>query len=697
MLRVSAGFDDGFGERPSQERHWRVLTHVLAILIVLVPMVIGLAGLVVLPLVRSVAGVVKPYATLPLPKPAPGAETTFVFDRSGKLLTTLHAGVNRVPIPFSQMPQSLRDAVIAAEDEDFYRHGGVSYRAIVRAALADVENKEFQQGGSTITQQYVKNVYTGGERTLERKIREAVLAVKLEQRLSKNQILQGYLNTVYFGSGAYGAQAAAQTYFGISARKLTLLQSATLAAIIPAPAMFDPQEHPDIAKARRNTVLQRMADLRFIGEAESEELKAEPLKVHKQRRRTISQSSYFNQYVSEQLVKSYGYKQTFEGGLRVRTTLDSRMQRAAEQAVATHLSTPGDPSAALVAIDPRTGEIRAMVGGRNFDKKKFNLAVQAHRTTGSAAKVFTLVAAMEKHISLDSNWNGPPDLVIDDPRCFDPTKQKPWEVHNYADESAGTMSLASATANSVNTIFAQLVTVVGPSRVVDVAHRMGIESDLQRVCSITLGSQAVTPLEMTSAYATLASRGVYHTPRSIAAIDAAGGRTIFEEDTSGKRVLKQNVADLATWTLQGVIREGTGTRADIGRPAAGKTGTAQDYVDAWFCGYTPQLATCVWVGYPKGEISLHNIEGFASVFGGSIPAMIWHDFMMAALHGSPALGFPEPDFSTNDVFPDQSVGTEPTSSPSPESGGKTGGGGSGSDPAPSPGPTRCWPRGHCKP
>jgi penicillin-binding protein 1A len=674
----------------------RVLAQVLIIVIVLVPVVVSMAGLVAIPLVRSISGVVKPYTQLPLPRTPRGPETTFVYDSRGKLLTTLNAGVNRVPIAFSQMPQSLRDAVIAAEDEDFYRHGGVSYRAIARAALADVENKEIQQGGSTITQQYVKNVYTSGERTVDRKIREAVLAVKLERKLSKNQILQGYLNTVYFGSGAYGAEAAARTYFGTPARKLTTLQSATLAAVIPAPAMFDPEEHPDVAKARRNAVLQRMADLGYLTQGEADELKAKSLKVHERKRRTISQGSYFNQYVSDQLVKSYGYQQTFEGGLRVTTTLDSRLQRAAERAVAENLSTPGDPSAALVAIDPRTGEIRAMVGGANFNKRKFNLAVQAHRTTGSAAKVFTLVAAMEKHISLDSTWNGPPDIVIDDPRCFDPTKQEPWEVHNYADESAGTMSLASATANSVNTIFAQLVTVVGPSKVVDVAHRMGIQSKLQSVCSITLGSQAVTPLEMTSAYATLASRGIYHTPRSIATIDTSSGRSVFKADTTGERVLDQNVADLTTWTLQGVIREGTGTRADIGRPTAGKTGTAQDYVDAWFCGYTPQLATCVWVGYPKGEISLTNVEGFASVFGGSIPAMIWHDFMSVALQGTRVLGFATPDFSTNDVFPDESVSTEPTSGPKPKDQGTGGGtGGGGTAPAPSPDPTQCWPPGHC--
>jgi 1A family penicillin-binding protein len=660
---------------------------VFVIFLIIIPIVVAMAGLVAVPLIRSVSGVVEPYVKLPLPKKGPGPETTFVYDRKGKLLTTLHAGVNRVAIPFSQMPLVLREAVIAAEDEHFYEHGGLSYQAIVRAALADLTHRSIEQGGSTITQQYVKNVYTGGERTIERKIREAVLAVKLEERLRKDQILENYLNTVYFGNGAYGAEAAAKTYFRVPARRLSLLQSATLAAVIPAPARFDPRTNPEVAKIRRNDILQRMAELGFISQAEANELETSRLKVVKAKRRTITQTSYFNQYVSDQLVKSYGYDTTFEGGLRVKTTLDRDMQRAAEAAVSRNLSTPGDPAAALVAIDPRTGEIRAMVGGANCNKRKFNLAVQAHRTTGSAAKVFTLVGAMEKHISLDSTWTGPPDLVIEDRRCMGP--DGPWEVHNYADESAGTMSLASATAHSVNTIFAQLVTVVGPSKVVDVMHRMGIQSKLQEVCSVTLGSQPVTPLEMTSAYATLAARGVYRQPHSISTIGTATGESMFHADTTGRRVLGQNVADLTTNTLEGVIQGGTGTAANIGRPAAGKTGTAQDYVDAWFCGYTPQLAACVWIGYPKGEIPLHDIEGFANVFGGSIPAMIWHDFMSTALQRLPVLSFHAPDFSTNDVFPE---GTIATPEPSPtdtggRGGGNSGGGDSGGG---TTSPTPCW-------
>jgi penicillin-binding protein 1A len=660
------------------------------VVLLTIPMIALSIGIIVVPLARAVTRVVSKYTDIPLPKAPSDPQTTFVYDRNGRLLTTLHAGINRIDVPISQVPQSMQDAVVAAEDDRFYHHGGISFPAIARAALADFLHKTIEQGGSTITQQYVKNVYTGNEQSIERKIREAVLAVKLERTMSKTQILEKYLNTVYFGNGAYGVQAAAETYFGIPARKLNMLKSATLAALVPAPVKFDPRKHPDVARARRNEVLGRMAELGYVSAAQAAQLQRQPLKVlMRTPGQTISQGSYFNQYVSDQLVKAYGYNATFEGGLRVTTTLDQNLQRAAEQAVADHLSTPGDPSAAVVAIDPRTGNILAMVGGSNFNKKKFNLAVQAHRTTGSAAKVFTLVAAMEQRISLDSTWDGPPDLVIDDPRCFDPTGNKPWDVHNYADESAGTMTLASATAHSVNTIFAQLVVEVGPSRVKNVMERMGIRSPLQAVCSITLGSQPVTPLEMTSAYATLASRGIYHLPRSIASIKTASGRQIFEENSTGKRVLKQNVADLATFALQGVIREGTGTRADIGRPAAGKTGTAQDYVDAWFCGYTPQLVTCVWIGYPKGEISLHNVEGFANVFGGSIPAMIWHDFMARALAGAPVLDFATPDFSQNDVFPSGS-GAAPSPSP-------FGPPGIGPNPSPNPNPkpTRCWPPGHC--
>jgi penicillin-binding protein 1A len=390
--------------------------------------------------------------------------------------------------------------------------------------------------------------------------------------------------------------------------------------------------------------------------------------------------------VVKQLVDTDGYQRTFEGGLRVATTLDPEMQRAAEKAVAQHLPDSSDPSAALVAVDPSTGAIRALVGGRDFDKKKFNLATQAHRQTGSAAKTFTLVAAVEKGISLNTIWSGPSSIVIEDPRCMgpdpqDPSQEKPWEVHNYADEESGTFTLSQAIAHSVNTIFAQLVVDVGPDRVRHVMRELGVRSSkLQDVCSITLGSQAITPLEMTSAYATLAARGVYHAPMAIRQIKSATGQVVQKSPVAGERVMDQNDADVVTFALQGVIQSGTGTAAAIGRPAAGKTGTGQNFQDAWFCGYTPQLATCVWVGYPKGEIPMENVEGLSHVFGGSIPAAIWHDFMDRALAGAPIESFATPDLSGYDTVPSHALIFQPHPT----------------KPSPQPSPTCSGPRWKCK-
>ena len=348
-----------------------------------------------------------------------------------------------------------------------------------------------------------------------------------------------------------------------------------------------------------------------------------------------------------------------------------------------------------------------MVGGRDFDKRKFNLATQGHRQTGSAAKTFTLAAAVEKGISLNTIWQGPSSIVIDDERCIgpdpdDPSQEKPWEVGNYADGEAGTFTLAQAIAHSVNTIFAQLVVDVGPDQVVRVMRELGVRSsNLEDVCSITLGSQAITPLEMTSAYATLAARGVYHPPVSITEIRSASGGLIEKAPLRGERVMEENDADTVTFALQGVVQGGTGTAAAIGRPVAGKTGTGQNFQDAWFCGYTPQLATCVWVGYRKGEIPMHNVEGLANVYGGSIPAAIWHDFMLRAMAGQPVEAFATPDLSGYDTKPKHGFVYAP-SQPSTGTVSTPGGGGGGGpqpspapSPAPLPSPTCQKPKPHC--
>jgi len=566
--------------------------------------------------------------------------TTFVYDRRGNLIGTLHAGVNRTPVPLSAMSESIQHAVLAVEDKNFYRHGGVDVGAILRAAMADYTHHSIEQGGSTITQQYVKNVYLGGQRTISRKLKEAVLAEKLERIYTKDQIFERYLNAVYFGNGAYGVEAAAETYWHIHASQLNPLQSATLAGLIKSPVYYDPVTQPARSKERRNLVLEDMAKQGYITYETAAALEAKPIKVFSPRPTADSRFAYFMDYVSKGLQQQFGVEQTFSGGLRVQTTLDAGLQIAAEKAVSNWLSTPGDPSAALVAIDPRNGEIRAMVGGNNFTRRKFNLATQAHRQAGSAFKPFTLVAALQKGISLNSIWVGPPHLTIPDRRCLGP--DGPWQVANYADESAGTMSLMQGIAHSVNTIFAQVVVKAGPSNVARAAHAMGITSRLLPVCSITLGSQAVSPLEMADAYATLAARGIHHAPQSIGVVKDSNGTALWRDDQPGRRVISQSVADLATVALQGVIDHGTGTAANIGRPAAGKTGTAENFQDAWFCGYTPQLTTCVWVGYPKGEIPMHYVDGFADVFGGSIPANIWREFMARAMANLPVLGFANP-------------------------------------------------------
>jgi len=626
----------------------------------------AIAAIPLLLLGVGAAGFAYVYSTIHLPSVPPLRQTTYLLDRSGRPFTELHAAVDRTVIPFARMPLRLRQAVVAVEDKRFYSHDGVDPLAIARAAWADVQDGSFDQG-ATITQQYVKTVFTGSEPTLGRKIREAVMAIKLEHELTKDQILAKYLNTIYFGHGAYGAQAAARTYFGRDAENLTLLQSATLAAAIAGPSRYDPMVHRAAARVRRNYVLRQMVQIGAIGEARATRLAWEPVNtIVPQVLR--SPAAYFADYTRRYLESRYGSGRVFGGGLRVKTTLDLSWQRAAQRAVRSYLGGRHDPAAAVVAIDPRDGAIRAMVAGRNFRVAKFNLATQAHRQAGSAFKVFTLATALEDGISPRSMWDGPPSIVIPDRRCY--TNGARWHVSNYADEAAGTMTLAQATAHSVNTIFAQVVTQVGPDNVAQTAHRMGIQSPLEPYCSITLGTEEVTPLEMTEAYATLAAQGVRHEPTPVAVVRGPDGTVIDHPvDQAGQAVLWPDHANMITSILEDAMTSGTGTAAAIGRPAASKIGTAQDYTNAWFCGYVPQLAACVWVGYPQGNISMRNIGGFPAVYGGSIPALIWHRFMSVATTGMPVQSFQAPslaEFPPPTPIPTLTPTLTPTTTPQPK-------------------------------
>ena len=629
------------------------------------------------------------YVRIDLPKALPPVQTSFVYDRNGELLSTFHGSVDRTLIPFGQMPQHLREAVLAVEDARFYEHGGVDFKGTIRAAWSDLVARETVQGGSTITQQLVKRVYAGhytapGEngirdyvippRTVKEKAREVLLAIKVERTLSKDKILARYLNTVYFGHGAYGIEAAAQTYFGVPARRLTVMQSATLAGILTAPEAYDPIDHPFDAKFRRDFALDRMVQYGYLDRPRADRMKQKaccgiPVSLQRGSQAQIEapgDAEYFVQYVREDLAKRYGAAAVFGGGLQVTTSLDLGYQAAAEHAIESHLPSPQDPGAALVAIEPSTGHVLAMAGGKDFSVSQLNLATfkgGTGRQAGSSFKAFTLAAAMKQGFDLDSRWYGPNTITIHDPVCYGP--EGPWQPEN-AEGGGSSYTLQSATAHSVNTVFAQLVVEVGPDSVVEMAHDLGIRSDLPAVCAITLGSVAVNPLEMTDAYATLADRGVRHRPNPLLQVRSPGGRIDPGVVPKGRRAVDENVADLVTYALQDVVDYGTGASARLSSwPAAGKTGTAQDTVDAWFCGYTVQIAACVWVGFPKGQIPLVDIEGVSQVFGGTIPAAIWHDFMETAMQGKKAVSFATPSFGGQTVTPSAEAPIPAPPSPSP--------------------------------
>jgi penicillin-binding protein 1A len=602
-------------------------------------------------------------------------ENSFLYASDGSLLGVVPSTTNRQPLKLGLMSPWLPKATVAIEDNRFWQHGALDYQGIARALYENATAGRIVQGGSTITQQLVRNLYIGkADRTFARKVKEACLAEKLAKIWTKKQILAAYLNEVFYGRHAYGAQAGAQTFFSTDARRLTLPQAALIAGLPQAPSQYDPLAHPDRALDRRDEVLRAMLLHGDITASEYAGAVAAPLGLQLGSLYSAQRQPNFFGWAATQLVKRFGARRVEAGGLQVRTTLDPRMQFAARSAVRSVLREKYDPAAALVAIDPRTGAVRAMISYLpNGRRMKFNLAWQSTRTTGSAFKPIALTAAMTQDVSITTGLSGPSSLTITDPKCA--TNGVPWTVHNYADESGGYMSLLDATAHSVNTIYAQLVDIIGPENVVTTARKLGIRSPLQPVCSIGLGTQAVNPLEMTNAYATLAARGVHRDPQAFEVVRGPNGGVIGKLNAPGVQTIDRNAADLVTYALEGVVNHGTGTAAYFGRPAAGKTGTAENYVDAWFCGYVPQLAACVWIGYPKAEIPLYGVEGWSAVFGGSLPAMIWNRFMSEAVKKLPVKDFVYPQFTGHTVsspytyiptYTPSSTTTETTSKPAPQ-------------------------------
>jgi penicillin-binding protein 1A len=589
-------------------------------------------------------------------RPLSLGENSFLYTNNMQLLGVVPSATNRQPLPLRKISPWLPQATVAIEDARFWQHGALDYQGIARALYQDISKGHVVQGGSTITQELVRNLFIGDpKRTLSRKIKEACLAEKFFQGHSRKQILADYLNEVFYGRHAYGAQAAATTYFSKKASELSLVQAALLAGLPQAPTVYDPLRNPHAALARRNDVLRAMWKNGYITASKLRSATKKPLLLKPGHLYTQLHQPNFFGWATQQLAKlpHFGQQQVELGGLKVRTTLDTRLQGLASHAIQSVLRTPTDPAAALVAIDPRTGAVKAMVDYLPSGKRmQFNFATQGHRSTGSAFKPITLATALSEGDSLYSTFYGPPELFITDPQCS--TNNGPWDVHNYADEEAGTMNLIDATANSVNTIFAQLIAKVGVRNVQAMAHRLGITTrgqNFKPVCAMTLGAVGFTPLELTDVYATFASGGIHHTPHAFVSVRGPNGKLIpgTKLTTSGTRAIGANVDAELTYALEGVIQHGTGTAAAIARPAAGKTGTAENFQDAWFCGYVPQLATCVWVGYPKAEIPLTDVEGVYQVAGGTLPAEIWHDFMGPAVANLPVKGFPSPDFTGTSI------------------------------------------------
>ena len=578
------------------------------------------------------------------------SESSRIYAADGTLLTVLHAEQNREVVTFEQLPKTLVDGVVSIEDKRFWEHNGVDLQAVLRAAKANAEAGGIAEGGSTITQQYVKNALLDAEQTLNRKLREMSLALELERNFSKELILGLYLNTIYFGHGAYGVQAAAQTYFGVPVTQLSLPGSALLAGLIQSPSATDPFISPDAALARRNVVLEQMLADGRISDSEALAARNAPLGLRPEFTEADRfPAAHFVEEVKQFILTDPRFGGTerarrdllFGGGLRIHTTIDRRLQALAERAVAEVLPDPEtQPDAALVSMDVATGKVLAMVGGRDYfgssPYAKVNLAMGSGRQAGSTFKTFVLSTAVEKGVPLAKIYPAPPQIE------FKLDNGDTWVVRNYGGSGGGQANLLEATTRSYNTVFAQLMMEVTPDAAVSVAHAMGITSPLLPVPAAVLGTENVTVLEMANAYGTLANRGIRVPPIFVSLVTDAGGNVLFEAPMDRTRAIEEESADQVSYALQQVVKRGTGTGAQIGRPVAGKTGTAEEYRDAWFVGYTPQVVAAVWVGYPQEQLSMVPPTTPLTVTGGSWPADIWRTYMSEATADLEELDFHPP-------------------------------------------------------
>ncbi|WP_448589470.1 transglycosylase domain-containing protein [Thermodesulfobium sp.] len=556
-------------------------------------------------------------------------EATQIFDRNGKLITTLYDSENRIVVPLKDIPKSLQDAVIAIEDSRFYSEIGFDPIGIIRAFITDVVHGREVEGGSTLTQQLVKNIYLTPQQTIMRKLVELVLAIRVDLTLSKPKILELYLNEIYLGHGTNGVEAASKYYFNKDVKDLNLAESAMLAGLISAPEYYSPVRNFELAKERQKIVLNRMVDVGFITKAQAEEAYKQPIKIAHSNSKWGGIAPYFVDHVLQEMAKKYGYNEVYTGGLKIYTTLDYKMQEEADNLVKEYVNKYKYlhvSEGALVAIDPQNGEIRAYVGGVSYEKSQFDRVIMAERQPGSAFKPFVYLTALEEGMT--------PDTMLSDTPVTYPTPEGPWSPQNYDRTFMGNIPMWEALMLSRNVPSVKLLAKVGVENAIKTARKAGIKSPLSPNLALVLGASDVNLLELTSAYGVFANRGIRVEPIFVTKVLDRNGKVLEENKPIPQRVFDEKYIAVLDNMLANVILHGTGMAANIGRPAAGKTGTTDDFRNAWFIGFTPNLVCGVWVGNDDNS-------PMYGVVGGSIPAEIWASFMKSALAGTPVAYFPK--------------------------------------------------------
>jgi len=559
-------------------------------------------------------------------------ETTKIYSADNVLLADLHKEENRVVVHLSDISQNLKTALVAMEDSRFYRHHGIDIRAIFRALSKDIIKRKAVEGASTLTQQLARNVFLTKEKTLSRKLGEIVLAFQIERKYTKEEIMEMYLNQVYWGHNAYGIESASQLYFGKHASNLSLAESAMLVGLLKGPEIYSPYKDMNAAKERQESVLGRLITLGYITEAQGAEGLNQPI-VLAGLKKVQYRAPYFTSYVIDQLIRMLGENEVYSSGMKVYTTLDYQLQQYAENAVQRAIDRVGRTSsanfseAALLSINPRTGYILGMVGGKDYLNSEFNRATQSYRQPGSAFKPFAYLSALDRGLS--------PGTVMDDSAVTYNTYDGAYVPQNYDKQYSGSMPLRRALELSKNVVAVKISDLIGANSIIDTAKNLGINSKLQNILSLPLGACEVSMMEMAYAYGVLANRGIKTKPISIFRIEDRNGIEIYRNRVETSHVFNENMVNVLVDMMKGVILNGTGRGAALPRPMAGKTGTTSDYKDAWFIGFVPQMVTSTWVGND-------NNTPMNNVTGGGVPAKIWRDYMKNALQNIPVMDFPKP-------------------------------------------------------